>query len=107
MGGALTLAGGAIVGAGVALLCAPKSGKSTRREISLTARRSSRRMKRAARDFSDEVSSLIDSAGEMSETVLDRGREAVRSAKREIADTIDAGGEILVNQRRRLSRLLP
>lgn len=107
MGGALTLIGGAIVGAGVAILCAPRSGKATRREISSAARRSGRRMKRAARDFSDEVSSLIESAGEMSGSMLDRGRDSIRSAKREIADAFDAGGDMLHRQRRKLSRILP
>src|SRR3990172_7945631 len=59
--GALTLAGGAIIGAGIALLFAPRSGKNSRREIALTTRKAGRRMKRAARDISDGVSGVVDS----------------------------------------------
>src|SRR4030067_859650 len=59
--GALTLAGGAMIGAGIALLFAPRSGKNTRREIALTARKAGRRMKRAARDISDGASGVVDS----------------------------------------------
>jgi gas vesicle protein len=88
--GALTLVGGAMIGAGIALLFAPGSGERTRRRISLTARKAGRRMRRAGRDFSDGVSGLVDglerSAGELRE----KGKEMAHGAKRGLRDALEA-----------------
>ena len=48
---ALKLAGGGIVGAGVALLFAPRTGKETRREIVHFARNAGRKTDRAAHEL--------------------------------------------------------
>src|SRR3990172_5224033 len=71
--GTLTLAGGAMIGAGIALLFAPRSGKNSRREIALTARKAGRRMKRAARDISDGASVVVDSVENVTEDFLAKG----------------------------------
>jgi len=103
--GALTLVGGAVVGAGIALLVAPRTGKNTRREIAITARKSGRRMKRAAREFSDSVSGVVDAASHGAADLLDKGREALHGVKRDLADALDIGQEMLSSQRERLGTL--
>lgn len=103
--GALLLVTGAMIGAGIALLFAPHSGERTRREISLTARNTGRRVKRAARDLSDDVSGLVDglerSAGELRE----KGKEMAHDAKRGLRDTLAAGEEMLVRQKERQANI--
>ena len=99
--GALTLIAGGLIGAGITLLFAPASGERTRREISLTARKAGRRAKREARDFSDNVSGLVDDLGHRAEGWRERGAEIAHDAKRGLRDTFEAGEEMLVRQKER------
>ena len=103
--GALTLAGGAMIGAGIALLFAPRSGKNTRREIALTARKAGRRMKRAARDISDGASVVVDSVENVTEDFLAKGGEVAHGVVRKLRDTLEAGEEMLVRKKERTGNL--
>ena len=99
--GILTLVTGALIGAGIALLFAPGSGERTRREISLAARKAGRRVKRAARDFSDDVSGLVDGLEQGAGDLREKGKEMAHDAKRGLRDTFEAGEEMLVRQKER------
>ena len=103
--GALTLAGGAMIGAGIALLFAPRSGKNSRREIALTTRKAGRRMKRAARDISDGVSGVVDSVENATADFLAMGGEVAHGVKRKLRDTLEAGEEMLVRKKERPGNL--
>jgi gas vesicle protein len=103
--GALTLVGGAMIGAGIALLFAPGSGERTRRGISLTARKAGRRMRRAARDFSDDVSGLADGLEQTAGNLREKGKEIAQGAGRSLRDTLEAGEELLVRQKERLANI--
>src|SRR3970040_1203259 len=99
--GALTLAGGTIIGAGIALMFAPRSGKNSRREIALTTRKAGRRMKRAARDISDGVSGVVDSVENATADFLAKGGEVAHGVKRKLRATPEAGGGGLARKRER------
>lgn len=106
---------GALIGAGVALLLAPKSGKETRRDIRQgvdrlrntaedTVRQVQQTLSGTIEDLRDQVTEGIDSA----RRAMDAGREAARKARADLerrvreaemaretayATTTDGGGE--------------
>jgi len=102
--GALMLIAGGIIGAGAALLFAPQSGKATRKDISRYARKAKRRAEDIVDDFSDSVSKMVDTVGEKSAEILDRGADLAHDAKKEIMKTIEQSQEKLEKQRARLAR---
>jgi gas vesicle protein len=102
--GALMLVAGGIIGAGVALLFAPQSGKATRKDITRYARKARRRAEDMVDDFSDSISKMVDAVGEKSADILDRGADLAYDAKKEIMKTIEHGQEKLEKQRIRLAR---
>jgi gas vesicle protein len=72
---------GALVGAGIALLYAPRSGKETREVLARRARE------------------LKDKAGD----ALDKAKETIREKKTEIAAAVEAGKEAMREQRAKQS----
>ena len=70
---------GAMVGGGIALLTAPKSGKKTREQL----KRMAREAKEKAEDYYDEMK---DKAAEATEKVQDYYQEAIRT----VESTVDA-----------------
>jgi len=102
--GALMLVAGGIIGAGVALLFAPQSGKATRKDISRYARKAKRRAEDVVDDFSDSVSKMVEAVGEKSADILDRGADLAHDAKKEIMRSIEQGQDKLEKQRARLAR---
>lgn len=104
--GALLLIAGGIIGAGVALLFAPQSGKSTRKDISRYARKAKRKAEEVADDFSESISRMVDTVGEKTADILDRGKDVAHETKKEILRAIEDGQEKLEKQRSRLARFL-
>lgn len=103
--GVLVVAG-AILGAGLALLAAPRSGEDTRRVLAITARRAGRRSRRMADDVTYTAGEMADRVGDRAEAIVDRSREILRGAKREISAALEEGQERLGRQRERLSKIL-
>jgi len=105
LGGILLVAGG-LVGAGVALLYAPQSGRQTRRDIA----RYSRKVRRQAEDIVDEfagnVHGMVESIGERAEDILDRGKDMAHDAKLDLLKVIDEGQAKLEKQKSRLAKLI-
>jgi hypothetical protein len=71
---ALKLAGGGIVGAGVALLLAPRTGKETRKEIVRFARTAGRKTDRAAHELGFTLAEFASTVGEKGRKQLDKQR---------------------------------
>src|SRR5512145_2296887 len=103
---ALWLAAGAVVGAGVALLTAPRSGKETRRDITRLAKKAGRRAEGIVEDFSEAVSGMVDAVGKEAGAILDRGKDAALEARKELLKTIDEAQGTLEKQRSRLAKLV-
>ncbi len=106
MAGAMMLIAGGIIGAGIALLFAPQSGKATRRDISRCARRARRRAEDIVEDFSDNVSKMVESAGETAEDILEKGKDLAIDAKKDLLRAFEKGQEKFEKQRARLARLI-
>jgi len=104
--GTLLLAAGAILGAGIALLLAPQSGKSTRRDISRYARKAGRKAEEVVEDFSDSVSEMVDRVGEKAAEILDTGKDLAYEAKKEVLSAIEKGRKQMERQREKLAKLV-
>lgn len=106
MVGALMLVAGGIIGAGVALLYAPQSGKKTRHDIERYARKAKRRAGDMVDDFSDSVSDLADAVSEKASEILDKGKDVAADAKRELLKAIEDGQHKLEKQKSRLAKII-
>ena len=84
---------GAAIGAGVALLFAPRSGEETRREI----QRGARRVRTAAQDVASEavnrVSDTFPEARRQVEERIDAARQAIALKRSQVTRAMDAGRE--------------
>jgi gas vesicle protein len=86
-----TLLLGVAIGAGLAMLFAPRSGADTRRMIGGGARRAGDRVKGVASEIADNVASQ---ASDVRDRVNDRvgaTRDAIRRGQEQVLDAVDAG----------------
>jgi len=106
LGAALWLVTGAAVGAGAALLLAPRSGKETRRDIARIAKNAGRGVEGVVADFSDTVSGMVEAVGREAAGVLDEGKHVAAAARKEILKTIDEAQGTLEKQRAKIAKLV-
>ncbi len=104
-GGILLVAGG-LLGAGVALLFAPQSGRQTRRDISRYSRKVRRKAEDIVDDFAGNVHGMVESIGERAEDILDRGKDLAHEAKLDLLKAIDEGQAKLEKQKSRLAKMI-
>jgi gas vesicle protein len=102
---ALLILAGGVVGAGVALLFAPQSGQRTRKDIFRYAKKTKNRAYEAVDDLSATVSDLVDTLGEKTDDLLDKGKEAAGSARKDLIRLIEEGAASLERFRTKLSRM--
>ncbi len=100
------LAAGAVVGAGAALLLAPRSGKETRRDIARLAKKTGRVAGEVVANFTDAVAGMVDAVGKGAGAVLDRGKDAALETKKGLLRTIDEAQGTLEKQRAKLAKLV-
>jgi len=95
---------GLAIGAGVALLFAPRSGRATRRDI----KRSANRVREAAEDAvhgaTDAVVDQFNEARRRVEDQIDSARQAIDLKKRQVRRAMDAGREAAVDARLELEQ---
>lgn len=104
--GTLLLAAGALLGAGIALLLAPQSGKKTRRDIARYAKKAKRRAEGVVEDFADSVSGMVDEVGDRAADILGKGKDLAHDAKKEVLHVIEDGQRKLEKQRAKLEKLI-
>lgn len=102
---ALLLLAGGIVGAGIALLFAPQSGDRTRRDLVRYARKTRTKAEEAVEDLSGNISDLVDTIGDKTEDLLDKGKEVAGSARKDLIRLIEEGASRLEQFRTKLSRM--
>jgi len=103
---AFMLIAGGILGAGLALLFAPKSGKRTRRDIARLARKTKQRAEDIVDDFIDTISDMTEVVGDKAAEILDQGKDIAHEAKNELLRAIEDGQAKLEKQRARLAKLV-
>ena len=90
-GGVGNLLLGVVIGAGVALLFAPRSGRATRREIKRRAIRVRDAAEQTVTDVRDNVVDRFEDARRRVEDQLESARQAVDLKKRQFSRAVDAG----------------
>jgi len=106
MTGAILLASGAAIGAGIALLLAPTSGGMTRKEIADSSRKAWRRAKDLASDLSRSVSGVVDRIGESTQAILEMGKDLAEDRRKALLSVIEGGVARLEEERKKVSRLI-
>ncbi|HMK60054.1 MAG TPA: YtxH domain-containing protein [Dissulfurispiraceae bacterium] len=99
--GAAFLIGGAI-GAAIALLYAPQSGRETRKDIRRTARKVKNEAVDLVEDTIDRVDDFVDETKERVSELIERGVELSGAAKKEIVKTLEQGQKALEKQKNRV-----
>jgi gas vesicle protein len=105
VGGIMLMAGG-LLGAAVALLYAPQSGKKTRRDITRYSRKVRREAEDIVDDFAGKVQGMVETVGEHAEEILEKGKDLAHDAKKDLIRAIDEGQAALERQKARLTKII-
>jgi gas vesicle protein len=97
---------GALIGAGVALLFAPRSGRETRADIGRRARAAQSRVRDVAEGVSDQVVGTFEGAKSRIEEQLESARTAIVAKKEQVTRAMEAGREAAYQARTDLERRL-
>ncbi len=97
---------GGVIGAGFALLYAPKSGRETRRDIAKTARRIKRETVNMVEDTIDSINDFAGDVKDKVSDIIDQGKELSDSAKKEILKNLEYGQKVIEKQRKRVAEAL-
>ena len=82
---------GAAIGAGIALLFAPRSGLETREELRRGARRVRDRAEDLVEDATDRISDTFTEARDQVESRIERARQAVDMKRQQVSRAMEAG----------------
>jgi gas vesicle protein len=99
------LVGGAI-GAVLALLYAPKSGRETRKDIVRTARKVKKETTHAVEDAIDSINDFADDVKDKVSDIIEKGKDLSDSAKKEILRNLDHSQKSIEKQRKRIVEAL-
>jgi gas vesicle protein len=105
-GGVGTLLIGVLIGAGVALLFAPRTGEETRRDIGRTARKARDTVQGAAEGVTHQVVDSFEHAKGRVEEQIESARNAIAAKKEQVARAVEAGREAAQDARADLERRL-
>jgi gas vesicle protein len=105
-GGLTSFLLGAAIGAGIALLLAPRSGAETRRQLARSARRVQRAAEDAVDDVKEKVADTYESARQRVEDKIDATREAIELKRDQVHRAMEAGREAAHQARSDLERRL-
>ncbi|MBA4349312.1 MAG: hypothetical protein C0415_04905 [Thermodesulfovibrio sp.] len=93
---------GGLIGACIAFLYAPKSGRQTRRDISKAAKRVKRDAVDLVEDTIDKVNEFAGDVKDRVSDIIDKGVELSDSAKKEIIKTLEHGQKAIEKQKKRV-----
>ena len=102
---ALLIVAGGIIGAGLALLYAPQSGRRTRKEITRYARKAKGRAGEAVDDVTASITDLVDSLGDKTDDLVEKGKGMAGGARKDLISLLEQGASKLEQFRARLVRM--
>lgn len=102
---ALLVFAGGVIGAGLALLFAPQSGSRTRKDILRYSKKARQRADEAVEDLAENVSTLVETIGEKTDDLLEKGKDVAGSARKDLIHLIEEGASKLEKFRTILKRV--
>lgn len=102
---ALLVFAGGVIGAGLALLFAPQAGNRTRNELARYAKKARNRADEAVDELATNVTTMVDTIGEKTEELVEKGRDVAGSARKDLIKLIEEGASKLEKFRTILSRM--
>jgi gas vesicle protein len=103
--GAAILIGG-MIGAAIAVLYAPQSGRKTRKDITRVARRGKNYTVDLIEDTIDDVSDLVDDLKKQAADILEQGVDLSDKTKKEIVSALEQGQKAIERQRQKFTEAL-
>ena len=97
---------GGAIGALIALLYAPQSGKETRKDIVRTARKIKKETSQVVEDAIDSISEFADGVKEKVSNIIEHGKDISESAKKEIVKNLEYGQKVIEKQKKRIVEAL-
>ncbi|MEO5904650.1 MAG: YtxH domain-containing protein [Gemmatimonadaceae bacterium] len=86
-----TFLAGLAIGAGIALLFAPRTGEETRREIERRARKVGTQAQDFVSEVTESLGNTLEEAKQGVENRFDSARNAVELKRRQVTNAVDAG----------------
>lgn len=102
---ALLIFAGGVIGAGLALLFAPQSGSRTRKDILRYSKKVRNRADEVVDDLASNVNNMVETIGEKTDELVEKGRDAAGSARKDLIRLIEEGSSKLEKFRTILSRM--
>jgi gas vesicle protein len=100
---AALLLGGA-VGAAIALLYAPKSGRKTRKDIAKAANRARDSVVDLADETARRVNDFVGEVRDRAEGIIDLGSSVSENARKEVIKALDSGQKAFEQQKKRIMK---
>ena len=97
---------GGLIGAGIALLLAPQTGKKTRKYLACCAKDLGEKANEAASDFSETFSDFMDTAGKRAGELFEEGVDLTQDSKKSLLSALDKGLEKLAATRKKLADMM-
>ena len=104
IGGAILIGG--LIGAAIALLYAPKSGRETRKDIKRAARRAKNSTVDFIEDTIDNVNDFVNDLRDKAADIVDQGAGLSEKAKKEIMASLEQGQKAIEKQKQKFSETL-
>ena len=95
LNGALLFVGGGLLGAGLALLLAPQSGRKTRRDIVHLGKMAKKKSEQIQLEVRHAVDNLVDDISEKMEEGMDRGREWTEKTTQGVLHALNSGKDYI------------
>jgi gas vesicle protein len=93
---------GGLIGAAVALLYAPKSGRETRKDIARTAKKVKKETVHLVEDVIDSINDFAGDVKDKVSDIIDQGKDLSESAKKEILKNLEDGQKTIEKQKKRI-----
>ena len=95
LNGVLLFVGGGLLGAGLALLLAPQSGKKTRRDIVHLGKMAKKKSEQIQLEMRHAMDNLVDDISEKMQEGMDRGREWTDKTTQGVLQALNSGKDYI------------
>jgi len=95
LNGVLLFAAGSLIGAGLALLLAPQSGRRTRRDIVHLGKMAKKKSEQIQLEMRHAIDSLVDDISERMQEGMDRGREWTENTTQGVLQALNSGKDYI------------